>query len=177
MSRRIVILCSLFILLTTAAVQGEDSVALGDFLTAAKIPDGYATATRDIKVEKKVLGKMIIVSKGSEASKAVVSIQSELASSVPARRAATKAYINVLASTFTGSGFKIVEKGIPDIEKETFDKPILVDLAFANADGKKVWTHQSIFFTDKGFDVQVIADDADTFASLKKWSMTIKPKP
>jgi hypothetical protein len=51
-----------------------------------------------------------------------------------------------------------------------------VDLVFANGEGKKLWTHQEIFFTDKGFVVQVVAEDPATLANLTKWAKTIKPK-
>lgn len=177
MTRSTILLCPILLLLASTAALGDDSAALSDGLVAAKLPDGYQAAAQELKDGGKTVGNLIIVSDPKKVSKVVVQTELRDLSAVAARRAATKAYVNTLASTLAGAGFKLVKKDIPDIGKASFDKPISVDLEFANAAGKKLWTFQSIFFTDKGFDVQVIADSADALAGLKDWAKTVKPKP
>jgi hypothetical protein len=154
-----------------------DSIGLDELLQAAKLPEGYRPATQDLKVADKVAGRMIVIDKPGQVSKVVVRVELRDLSAVPARRAAAKAYINSLASSLAESGYRLVEKKLPDIGTETFEKPISVELVFANRDGKKPWTREEIFFTDKGFVVQVIAEDADTLVDLTKWAKTIKPAP
>ena len=158
-----------------ASVVDGDTTPLHDLLVAAKLPEGYQAAAKEVKAGDKVLGTLITVSKPNEINKVIVRIEMSDRSAVPARRAATKAYINGFAADLANAGFSVTEKQIPDIDKESFEKPVGVDLVFANGEGKKLWTHQDIFFTDKGFVVQAIAEDSATLAKLTKWAKTVKP--
>ncbi len=162
--------------LTGAFAQDGDVVPLHDLLVSAKLPQGYQAKTNDVKLDGKVVGTEIIVSQPNVLAKVIVRIDPSNRSAGPSRRAATKAYINGFAEKLAASGFKVTDKKIPDISKEPFEKPVQVDLAFANADGINILTHHEIFFTDKGFAVQVVADDAATLAKLTEWAKTVKPK-
>jgi hypothetical protein len=167
---------SLSLVLVGAAAAQEVSLPLPDLVVGEKLPKGYSAKAQDLKSGDKILGKLIVVTKPNQVSKVLVRVELRDLSGLAIRRAATKAYVNGFASSLGDAGYSVIEMSIPDIAKENFEKPVSVGLVFANKDGKKLWTHQEIFFTDKGFAVQVIADDANTFAALKKWANTIKAK-
>jgi hypothetical protein len=175
MAKWILVVAAQFLCLTSLLAQDGDSAPLHDQLVAAKLPADYQAATQQLRAGDKVMGTLIVVSKPNEISKVIARIELSDRSAAPARRAATKAYINGFAADLANAGFKVTEKNIPDIDKESFEKPIGVDLTFANGEGKKLLTHQEIFFTDKGFVIQVIAEDSATLAKLMKWAKTIKP--
>ncbi len=162
--------------LASAAAQEKEAKPLHESLESATLPKDYKADTKELKVGNKIVGNQILVTNPSQVSKVIVMIEFRDLSAVAARRASTKAYINALAQDLGQDGFKVVESKIPDISKGEFDKPISVDLVFANKDGKKIWTHQEIFFADKGFNIIVVADDADPLERLTKWAKTIKPK-
>jgi hypothetical protein len=163
--------------LVATSAQDEKPIQLDDLLLSARLPPGYQSTSEDVKLgDKKTPGKRILVSKPDVFAKAVVMIEGTDRSTVPARRAATKGYINGLAQSMAGIGYKIVEQKIPDIAEEKFEKPISISFVVANGEGKKLWVHEEIFFTDKGFLIQVIAEDPDTLAQLVKWAKTVKPK-
>jgi hypothetical protein len=156
--------------------RDTDATTLHELLESAKLPEGYQSTTQDVKDGDKIVGKMIVVSKPNEVSKVVVYIDFTDRSTVPARRAAVKGYVNGFVSGLAKGGFKVIEQKLPDLAKESFDKPIFADLVVANGNGKKLWDRQIMFFTDKGFMVQVIGDSSDNLATLADWAKTIKPK-
>ena len=175
MTKLSLLIAAQFLCLASALAQDGDSVPLHDLLVAAKLPEDYQAATQQIKAGDKILGDLVVVSKPNVIAKVIARIDLSDRSAVPARRAATKAYINGFAADLADAGFKVTEKNIPNIDKESFEKPVLVDLTFANGEGKKLLTHQEIFFTDKGFVIQVVAEDSATLAKLTKWAKSIKP--
>ena len=150
--------------------------ALHDLLVSANLPQGYQATAQDIKQGNTVMGHMILVSKPNQASNAIVMIEMRDFSPVPARRAAAKAYVNGSASSLRERGFKVIEKNIPDMVQESFDKPVTVEVVFADASGKKMWMHHEIFFTDKGFDVAVLADNPGMLQTLTTWAKTVRPR-
>jgi hypothetical protein len=141
-----------------------------------KLPTGYAASGKDLKVKDKVVGHQILITKEGQVSKVNVQIDFADRSEIAARRGATKAYVNSFAEGMGSAGYKVESSKIPDIAAAKFDTPIGVDLTLVNGEGKKLFSHQEIFFTDKGFMVQVLADDAKTLESLTTWAKTIKPK-
>jgi hypothetical protein len=176
MTRLALRLSTSFLFLAFAAAQDGDFITLHEQLVAVKLPKGFQSTTQDIKAGDKIIGNMIVISQPDQVSRVIVRIELRDLTAVPARRAAVKGYVNGFAASLSDAGYKVVEKHIPDVAKESFDKPISVGAVFADSEGKKLWTHQEIFFTDKGFVVQVIAEDPDTLKSLMKWAKTVKPK-
>jgi hypothetical protein len=163
--------------LASATAQDEKPFALHKLLVSAKLPEGYQATEQPLKAGKKSVGFMILVKKPNETATIDILIESRAITTAPARRAAAKAYVNVAAAALAKQGYKVVEQKLPDITKETFEKPLAIDLVFADAKGKKLWTHQEIFFTDnEGIVAKVSARDADTLANLIKWAKTIRAK-
>lgn len=170
-----------WVVAVTVAHAGEPFPA-HEFLSAGDLPPNFRAEV----VEIKPLGRVVIVSASQpeRSTRAVVTvenrdlIENRDLSSIPARRAAVKGYVNGLATTLANQGYsKIVAKSIPDLNDETLGKPIEIDLTLANAEGKEIFVHEQVFFTDKGFVVQVIADDEAGRKVLADWSRTVKPKP
>lgn len=160
-----------------AAAQDGESFSLHKSLVSAKLPQGYRAIMQPIKSGDKNIGFLILVAKPNEPGKVDILIESRAISSAPARRAAAKAYVNTAAAVILKQGYRVVKKSFPDFAKETFEKPVAVDLVFANAQGMKLWTHQDIFFTkDEGVVAKVSATDADKLAALTKWAKTITPR-
>jgi hypothetical protein len=177
MKRSAVIFFSFFFLGSAPArSQDEKPFSLHDLLLAAKLPQGYQAKTQSLKADGKTLGDLIVVSKPNESSNIIIQIEFRELSQLPFRQAAAKAYANVFAAKIGKLGYKLVKKSIPDISKESFEKPVSIELIFEDSQGKKLWTHQEIFFTDKGFVASVTATDSDTLATLVVWTKTIKPK-
>jgi hypothetical protein len=166
---------SLLLWLAPTRAQEEQAIALHDLLTAAKLPEGYHAMTQAFKVEGKTGADIILVTKPSQASGVHILIEFRDFTPVLARRAAATAYVNVTGAKYLKSGYKLIKKSFPDITKESFEKPISVALEFVDREGKKLWTHQEIFFTDKGFCAQVTAFDPESLGVLTKWVKTIKP--
>jgi hypothetical protein len=161
----------------SATGQDPPTFPLPDLLQAAPLPKGYLTNTHDLKFGDYVIGHIIVVGKPNEFSKVTVQIEMRDLSDIKNRRKTANSYINGLTTTLANAGFKVVEAVSPDLEKESFDKPISASGAYANSDGKKLWTYQEISFTDKGFLVQIVADDPETLKSLTEWAKSVKPKP
>lgn len=169
-----VVSCSLIV--TVAFAADQEKTSLNDFLESASLPADYEAATQDLKNKDLVIGHLVVISKPDQASKVVAQIDLSDRSKEASRRAAAKAYVNGLASTLAKQGYKVVSKRFPDFEKEKFEDPVQVDLGFKNDDGNDLLIHQEIFFTDKGFVIQVVADNQKDLESLTKWAKSIKPK-
>ena len=169
---------ALVVMLGPAVAPAQDGarVPIHPLLAAAEPPAGLEPTTVELRDGAKVLGDMVVFSKAGQVSKVVVRIEKRGLAATPARRAATKGYVNGFVSALAEAGFKVVEAKVPDLAKESFETAIPVGIVVANAEGKKLWTHQEIFFTDVGFAVQVIAEDPETLAALTRWARTIKPK-
>lgn len=167
-----------FCLLTVsvAVAADEEKASLNDFLESATLPADYEAAAQELKNKEQVIGHLVVISKPDQVSKVVAQIDLSDRSKEASRRAAAKAYVNGLASTLSQQGYKVVSKKFPHFEKEKFDEPVQVDLGFKNDEGSELLIHQEIFFTDKGFVVQVVADNKKDLEALTKWAKSIKPK-
>lgn len=152
------------------------SIPLRPLLVAAPVPAGLEVSTQEIKDGGKVLGLMVLVSRPGQVARVIARIENRDLSGPPARRAAVKGYVNGFAAGPAEQGFRVGAKAIPDMTNLTSARPVPVGLVFANDEGKKVWTHQEISFTDRGFAAQVVADGPATLASPRTWAKTIKPR-
>jgi hypothetical protein len=152
------------------------AVTLHDLLEPVTLPAGYSFAGQELKVKDKVVGYQVLINKDGQYSKVIVRIEFSNRSEAAARSGAAKAYVNGFADAMADAGYKIESKKLPDIAKESFEKPIAVDLTLVNGEGKKLYSHQEIFFTDKGFVTQVLADDPTALASLTTWAKTVKAR-
>lgn len=152
-------------------------VQIDELLAPVALPAGYSGLTYADKDEKeKILARRAVISKPNVIPKVVIQIELADRSKTAERRTAAKGYINGLAQGMADGGFKAIEKNIPDIDKNNFEKPLSVSLIFAGPENKKMYINQEIFFTDRGFLIQVISDDPKELAVLTQWAKSIKPK-
>lgn len=160
------------------SVRAADEAELprGELVKADELPEGYEASEKKLEVDGSV-AYILAVQNPEQNSKVVVMIETRKLSDVDSRRAATKGYINGNASVLEKAGLKVLERVVPDLDKETFTRPVVVTALFESEDGRKFRLHQEIFFTDKGFAVTVLADDDRQFSLLKRWARTIRPTP
>jgi hypothetical protein len=97
-------------------------------------------------------------------------------SSNAARRAAAKAYVNELASTFRRQNFELSEMHpenlVDDFDQVDFAEPLTVSFVFASNENAKVFVRMRVFFTDHGFCVTTVSDNAERLKTLNEWADT-----
>lgn len=158
------------------SVQAADDLPRGELVTSDELPPGYEATENRLEVGGTET-YLIAVQNPEQNSKVVVMIETRKISDVDSRRAATKGYINGNMSVLEKAGLKVIERVVPDLNKETFTRPVVVTALFETDDGRKFHLHQQIFFTDIGYAVTVLADDDRQFSQLKRWARTIRPTP
>ncbi len=189
--RRIGLVFVSVILITSRVVISQDTksksgskskaepkrITIEDLVTSAPLPPDYAISRKDIKDGDKMLGHKLFLTNGEAVSKAIVTVETRKISKREEKAAATKAYVNVLAKTVQEAGFKLVDKKIPEIDKNDFSKPLNVDLIYEKPDdGSKLYVQIRVFFTDQGYHVAVISDSKGEHDILTKWASSEKPK-
>jgi hypothetical protein len=176
----------LVLLLCVTAPSGALSQTLGSKFSADRLsevslsmpepPIGYVVTKQAIESNGNVQGFIVAVVKEGSQANVVVTVEAGFDRSPRAARvAALKAYVNATAVSFHKAGFELVTKDLPDVEKLDYDKPIQIDLEFANADKKRVLTRQFIFFTKKGYLVQIAAPNEKDLEALSEWARHIRP--
>jgi len=152
-------------------------ITIEDLVTAAPLPEDYAISRKDIKDGDKLLGHKLFLTNGDAVSKAIVTVETKKITKREEKVAATKGYINGLARTFQDAGLKLVDKTIPEIDKNEFSKRVTVDLVYEKPDdGSKLYLQIQVFFTDLGYNVAVISDTKEDHDVLTKWASSVKAK-
>jgi hypothetical protein len=152
-------------------------ITIEDLVTAAPLPANYAISRKDIKDGEKLHGHKLFLTNGDQVSKAIVTVETRKITKREEKVAATKGYVNGLARTFQDAGLKLVEKKIPEIDKNDFSKPLTVDLVYEKTDdGSKLYLQILVFFTDRGYNVAVISDSKEDHDVLTKWARSVKAK-
>ena len=115
-----------------------------------------------------------MVTKVGSVSKVAINIESRAIDGRPAKVAAAKGYVNGTAQALAGTGAKLVEKKIPDLEKADLDQRYIVDLVYQTATGTKLQVQLQVFFEKTGYNVQVIGENPADFATLTQWASTVE---
>lgn len=159
-----------FVLIASVAHSAEV------LLSMPEPPEGFVVSKIPLETDGKVLGCHVQVVNQEAFGKVVIQIELGYdRSSRPARVAALKSYVNGLANGFKDAGFKLISNTVPDLEKADFDKPQTVEMQFDNAEKGPILVRQFVFFTDKGYNVQVLASDEEELDRLSDWAKHIKP--
>ena len=143
-------------------------------LTMPEPPTGYAVSKHPLMLNDKLLGFQVQAMKEGAVSKVVIKIDLTDRSARPARFAACKAYVNGMASGLKQAGFNIKSRKLPDIAKADFRAPVIANITYANEDGAEFRVRHHVFFSDKGYDVQVVATDDESFQLLWEWAKQIR---
>ncbi len=169
-----------FVLTTTALgqVAEDDPIAKAAEETLLSMPEpplGYSVTKHAIIAGEELLGFQVLVTKEGAVSKVLVKIELRDLSDRRFRVTACKGYVNGLASSLKEAGFNVAASKLPDIQESDFKAPVVVDLTFANGEGATILVRKWMFFTDKGYDVTVLAADEDALQLLSEWSAKIQP--
>lgn len=152
-------------------------IVIEDLVTTAPLPAEYVITRKDITDGDKLLGHKLFLTKGEQVSKAIVTVETRKITKREEKVAARKGYVNGLAQTFREAGLKLVEKQIPEIDKNDFAKRLTVDLVYEKPDdGSKLYLQIQVFFTDLGYSVAVISDNKADHDVLTKWASSVQAK-
>jgi hypothetical protein len=179
MGRILFTIVSCVALYLPAAAFADDLVPLTDTLVAEKVPDGFQAKTEVVE-NKDAPFKTTITKVGRSHNPNAVSITTGLRGeswSVKDRKDFVRGTIDPLTSAkgFPG-GFQVVDKVIPDLDHETFDKPGSFLVVLGNDQGTKLFLYNEIFFTKNSYSIMIVGFKGYDFNRLKKWAKTIKEK-
>ncbi len=156
---------------------GVEQAAKETLLTMPEPPLGYTVSKHPLVAGDKLLGFQVQVMQEDAVSKVLVKVETRDLSDHGRRVAACKGYDNGFASSLKEAGFKLTASKLPDIQKHDFKTPVVVDLTFANDEGKTLLVNKRMFFTTKGFDVTIIATDESDLKRLTEWAAQIHAAP
>jgi hypothetical protein len=141
-------------------------------------PVGFKIWTQRIETADRVLGVVVAMGRDAPGSSVTISIETAFdRSNRPARVAATKGYINGTFQQLRKGGFALQKKSLPDLDQITFDRPMECEFEYSSDNSGRLYVYQKIAFTDKGFNMQVMAKDPKDFAALKKWLDQVQIPP
>ena len=147
-------LCFLLLLTTTATIlPAQDDVirkaAQEQLVTMPEPPLGYSVTKHPLVAGEKLIGFQIQAIKEESVDKVLIKVELREIKVKEARSAATKAYINGLASGLVKAGLKVTNQKLPDFSKHDFTKPIVAEVQF-ESDELDIYMHKRIFFTPRG---------------------------
>ena len=175
------VLCAVaFVTVAQAHPPTDKKIQLASTETLLSMPEpplGYAATKHPLVAQEQLLGFQVQVMMEDSVSKVLIKVETRDLSDRGFRVAACKGYVNGFASGLKEAGFKLVSHNLPDIEKVDFKTPVVVDLVFANDEGTKILVNKRMFFTNKGYDVTVVAADEEDLKLLTAWAAQISPAP
>ena len=110
-----------------------------------------------------------------EGSRVVITIELLDRSADDARLAACKGYVNGFAGGMQEEGWTLDKSTVPDVSTLNVKKPIDLDLVFTNTKGEKLLVWKRMFFTSKGFDINVVALNEADLEKLSNWAKKVRP--
>lgn len=164
-------------LIDSSALAQTSTASAGDVvLLMPEPPDDYIVTKNRLSENGKEVAILVTLVKEGSPNKIVISVEtSRDLSTKPVRIAATKGYINGTIESLQGAGLKVTESKLPDVEKATFAGPLGSQLTIQRPDNSPAYMRQIIFFTDKGYHIQIIALDKNELQALSNWALRIKP--
>lgn len=171
------ILSFAFLLLfpSVLCAQQTDETSSDVLLSLPEPPPGFAITTQPLRMDNRQVGIQVQVTKPQSGSKVFATVETGVdRSAQSARVEATKGYVNGLAEGLKNTGLEMTESNLPDIDSASFDKPLQVDMTFGTQD-MQLYVRQFIFFTDKGYNVQIITADQEDLQMLTNWAKHIQP--
>lgn len=157
-----------------APPKKADRVTVEGLITADPLPKGYAATKTELKEEEKLEAYLLMFTKEGAVSKVAVTIETRTLTNRAEKIAALKGYVNGTTQTLTNAGMKLVKKKIPNIDKVNVEKRTTCEFVYETAEGAPIDVQIQVFFTDKGHDVLVIADNKDDYKALTKWAKSIR---
>ena len=144
-------------------------------LSMPEPPEGYAVSKFPLELEGKIVGYHVQVISEDVFSKVVVQIETASdRTSHEQRVAGLKGYVNGLANGLKDAGFKLTDNTVPNVKTANLDELQTIEMQFADDQSGKLFVRQFIFFTDKGYNVQVLAMDEEELDRLTRWARHIR---
>ncbi|TWT90430.1 hypothetical protein Mal64_08190 [Pseudobythopirellula maris] len=171
-------LAAAFALHLALGVVGVEANEIDDpsLLLLPEPPHGFVVERLPLLHEGKSLGFIVVLHKPGSGGRVTMQAETNFDRTTrPARVAATKGYVNGVAEGLHKQGFKIAEKQIPDIEKADFSQPVVVSITYANDAGEKIYSRQRLFFTQHGYNVNVLTSDPEELELLSEWASRVRP--
>lgn len=158
-----------------AVAEGKAAPEMQDtYLSMPEPPLGYTVMKQQV-MHGDAVGYVILVSNPTNGNRVTITIDMSVRSEKTQRVAAVKGYINGLVETFQKHEFTLKSKDSPDLEEADFNTPLTASLHVVSKDGTSLYVHKRMFFTDKGFDVTVVARTPENLKALLVWADKIKP--
>lgn len=168
------ILAVLLVLLSVAcgSVRADEPV----LLLMPEPLSGMTVTKTPLQAEDKVVGYHVQVANKEGVSKVVVQIETVGDRSAKESRVeGLKSYVNGLANGLKGAGFELVSNKVPNLKSADLNRQLHVHMQFKKEDETQLFVRQFIYFTDKGYNVQVFAADEEELERLSRWAQHIKP--
>ena len=160
-----------------AALVSFNTVAADEpvLLSMPEPPEGLSVSKVPLRMEDKIVGYHVQLADEQGVSKVIVQIETSYDRRERQDRvAATKEYVNGIANGLKGAGYTLQSNKVPQLKKAKFDKPLVVDMEFAKPDDSQLFVRQFIFFTEHGYNVQVLSSDQQELAQLARWAQHIR---
>lgn len=152
------------------------NAAEGVLLSMPEPPEGMSVTKQALRVEDEVVGYHVQLADEQGVSKVIVQIETSYdRSKKEARVAGLKGYVNGIANGLRDAGYELVSNTVPQLKNADFSKPMTVEMEFSKSETERLLVRQFIFFTSKGFNVQVVSNDEQELESLSEWAKHIRP--
>lgn len=150
-------------------------VTIENLVSAQPVPDGYDMTANELKDGDTLLGHQLVFTKEGAVSKVMVTIEQRKLPDNDHKMTALKGYVNGTAKSFADAGLKLVKKELPDMEKVNVNKRTKCSLVYQTAEGGEIFVQMQILFTNVGYNIVVIGDNAKDYQALAKWAQSIEP--
>ena len=139
-------------------------------------PAGMTVTKTPLRVKDKVVGYHVQVADDEGFSKVVVQIETTGdRTEKPARMEGLKSYVNGLANGLKGAGYELLTSEVPNLKTANFDRQLKVNMEFKKEQDSQLLVRQFIYFTDKGYNIQVFAENEQELQRLSYWAQYIRP--
>jgi len=172
----------LFLVIETTALGQVVSPVVSDnraekvYLSMPEPPLGYFVTKQPFVADAKPQGFRVIVAKESPGTAVVIAVETSFdRSKKPARIAAYKGCVHGIITELQAKRYKMGSSNLPDPQKANYNVPIKAYAEFENAGGEKMFVQIYIFFTDIGYQIQIVGFDKGSVEAMSQWAQKIKP--
>jgi hypothetical protein len=152
-------------------------ITIENLISAAPLPAQYSVSRENFLNGDKVVGHKLLVTRDGVVSKVIAQIENRKLATDDDKRAAAKDYVLGIMQSFHRAGLRTVEKKLPEIAKSDFKKREFADFIYERPeDGSRLFVQMQLFFTDRGYTVLVISDNAEDHTLLTRWARSVLPK-
>lgn len=139
-------------------------------------PEGMSVTKTPLKANDEVVGYHVQVANQEGVGKVIIQIETKGDRTAKQQRLeGLKGYVNGLANGLKGAGFELETSNVPNLKTADFTKQLRVEMRFQKDESTQLLVRQFIYFTDKGYNVQVLANTEQELEQLSRWAQHIRP--